>query len=138
LVSQVYAQTALSLTATQSLAFGSIIRFPTAGSITLSAQGSVSASNVMYVRGSVRHVALFSVTGDANRNFYITLPVSTTLSGPDSATMTLDTFTVLPSSPASLGVDGTCSFAVGATLEVAMNQPTGEYSGTFEVLISYE
>lgn len=136
-VSGVGAQTALSIASTQSLAFGSVIPLAASGSITLSAQGSVSAGNAVYIRGSSRHVALFSVAGEAGRAFVIALPGSATLIGPGSATMTVDSFTVSPSSPASIGLDGTCGLFVGATLRIGADQAAGDYSGTFELLVSY-
>ncbi|HWR11529.1 MAG TPA: DUF4402 domain-containing protein [Rectinemataceae bacterium] len=137
-ISGIGAETTLTIAATQSLAFGSLIPLAATGSITLSAQGSVSAGNAVYVRGSSRHVALFSVTGEAGRAFVIALPSSATLVGSGSATIIVDTFTVSPSSPASIGADGTCGLFVGATLRVGADQATGDYSGTFELLVSYE
>lgn len=82
--------------------------------------------------------AEFTVTGDPSSTYTITLPVSATLTGPASSTIVVDTFTSDPSSPGALSaLTGTQTLKVGATLNVAVPQATGTYTGTFAVTVAY-
>jgi hypothetical protein len=51
--------------------------------------------------------------------------------------MTVGTFKSSPQNTGTIDTDGTQSIAVGATLNVGIAQATGRYTGTFNVLISY-
>jgi hypothetical protein len=78
--------------------------------------------------------AAFTVTGDADALYDITLPGSTTLtSGADS--MSVDAFT---HDATGVLVGGTETFSVGATLHVSSSQPSGEYAGSFSVVVTYQ
>jgi hypothetical protein len=81
--------------------------------------------------------AKFTVTGEALLTYNITLPASTDLSD-GTHTMVLDHFTSTPSATGLLSADpGTQIVYVGATLNVAANQATGSYAGTFNVTVNY-
>ena len=79
----------------------------------------------------------FEVIGGANLGFAITLPTSVTLSS-SANSMTVDTWTSSPVTFGILGSDGKASIFVGATLHVEANQPTGAYSGKFDIGVQYE
>ena len=84
--------------------------------------------------------AKFTVGGAANFTYAITLPVgATTIDDNNSHTMTVDTWTSLPSGTGTIGVGGTQDLYVGATLNVAGSQTPGIYvSDTpFSVTVNY-
>ncbi|MBK7031664.1 MAG: DUF4402 domain-containing protein [Bacteroidales bacterium] len=82
--------------------------------------------------------ASFTVTGEGNSTYSITLPSSAiTLTGP-SGTMTVGTFVSTPSNTGALS-GGTQEIKVGATLNVSASQAAGTYtnaSGLF-VTVNY-
>jgi hypothetical protein len=88
--------------------------------------------------------AHITVGGKRNGKFSVTLPASTTLAGPGTA-MTVNAFTaatgavaltpalsLLPNSPLA-----TLAIKVGGTLVVAASQMDGDYTGTFNVIVTY-
>ena len=112
----------------------------TGGTVVLTPGGSRSVtSGVTLPAGSTGvSAAIFTVTGDGNRTYAITLPssdVTLTHSG-NSATMTVNTFTSNPSGTGTLS-GGTQTLNVGATLNVAVGQLPGVYSGQYTVMVNY-
>jgi hypothetical protein len=90
--------------------------------------------------------AKFHVTGEIGNVVNITLPTRNatnpvTITGPSSATMTVDTFTDDGAISGSLHqvtlTGGAADFYVGATLNVAGSQTVGLYTGSFTVSIDY-
>lgn len=90
--------------------------------------------------------ALITVGGKRNGTFSVTLPASTTLTGPAGTTpMTVNAFTsavgaadmtpTLSRLPDTAGA--TLAFKVGGTLVVAAGQADGNYAGTFNVVVAY-
>ena len=80
--------------------------------------------------------ALFKVSGESDASYTIELPKSIKIANGAGAAMEVNDFS--GSKSGGTLVSGADSFTVGGTLEVAANQPTGEYTGTFTVAVEYE
>ena len=152
--------TAIGLAKNQDLDFGTL-KFPqVAGTVVIdptktdSLSQSVSTGLAADSSDSSYQPARYTVTGDANSLFTITLPATAcTLTATNNdnfagsaVQMSVDTWkcSMLTSSQmikneaGGPGLDSqTCAFAVGATLHVAKYQPSGAYSGTFNVSVAY-
>lgn len=84
-------------------------------------------------------LATFTVTGQGNYTFAITLPSTAhTIQSPANNTMTVTAFTSDPPTVGTL-VSGTKVVTVGATLNATANQPVGIYTSVnpFEVKVEY-
>lgn len=119
------------------LRFGDIFTGLTAGMVVLSPTGARSATGGAGL-GSLSPVgaATFTVTGAPSATYAITLPASITLSAP-GGTLTVSPVTSTPSLTGLLDASGNQTLAVGGTLNVAANQPDGDYTGTFSVTVAY-
>jgi hypothetical protein len=125
------------LTADASLSFGQIVATTSPGAVTVTPAGLRSSSGgVTLGNGRGFSPASFTVAGDANAGYGVTLPSTATLSGGGS-TMTVDTFASTPSSAGNLGAGGTQTLSVGATLHVGAVQLPASYSGTYAVTVAY-
>jgi len=88
--------------------------------------------------------AAYSVSGQANASFAITLPGSFTVTDAvSSQTMPVDNLTArvggagADGTTGSLSAAGTATFTVGGTLHVAAGQTAGLYEGFFDVSVAY-
>lgn len=130
---------AISLMNTQALAFGGFIA-GSGGSVVIAPSGARSASGgVVLVSSKTGAAAKFSVTGDPDLTYAITLPMNGTVTLSDGAgnSMSVNDFTSGPSVIGQLSGAGTRQLSLGATLAVGSNQPTGMYSGSFFVSVNY-
>lgn len=137
---------AIELTAGQQLHFGTMSVPKNIVKVTVDPAGLRTAdvpANVDFLSGApVAQNAVFTVTGSANAAYSIQLPASITLSDGGTNSITVDTFTAVSDSDGA-GLTGTIdgtgndSFNVGATLNLASSQAQGNYSGTFDVTVSY-
>lgn len=127
---------------TQALAFGSFAA-GSGGSVTVSAAGVRSAGGgVVLLSSGAGAAAQFSVTGDPNVSYSITLPADGDVSLTSGANrMAVNNFTSSPSatmpSTGLLSAGGSQTLMVGATLGVGINQASGSYSGSFDVIVNY-
>jgi len=87
------------------------------------------------VTGTVA-AASFTVSGQANYTYAITLPSSVTITDAGSHTMTVNAFTSNPSGTGTLSSGGTQTLNVGATLNVAAAQAAGTYTNATGVAVS--
>jgi hypothetical protein len=111
---------------------GGTVVLPTAGARTLT--GGVT---LPVVTGTVT-AASFTVTGEGNSTYSITLPSSAILLTSPSGTMTVGNFVSTPSNTGALS-SGSQEIKVGATLNVGAAQAAGTYtnaSGLF-VTVNY-
>lgn len=130
----------IDITAVDSLDFG-VVAAPTGtgtGTVTVSAASARSAADgVALVSGGTVGAASFTVSGDASRAFSTTFPVSGTFplkaSGQPDLTVTLIPGTV----PTALDGNGTAAFTVGGTLAIPGGTTPAVYSGSFDVMVSY-
>lgn len=133
------AQEAITLDNTRSLSFGSFVA-GTGGTVTLSPQGQRTVTGSIVVLPSVPgHSAEFTVSGDPDATYFIDLPgdSSVKLTGPGND-MWLTNFASQPSGAGGqLDGGGTQVLSVGATLEVGSGQASGDYSGSFSVIVDY-
>lgn len=131
----------VTVTEAQALDFGTILA-PTSGTkkVKISAtDGSRSVDggdNGILVSTNTGKAGLFNVTGAENQRMTINLPGSTTLTGASGDPMKVDNFT--SDKGTELTLDGTSgTFQVGADLTVNQGQDEGDYTGTYQVTVSY-
>lgn len=116
------------------LHFGDVVAGGTAGTVVLSVAGARSVTGgVTLGNGGAAQAAQFTVTGDSGATYAVTLPASTTISA-GANSMVVNTFT---QNAVGTLTGGTEVFNVGATLNVGVSQPSGSYTGTFNVTVAY-
>lgn len=128
----------LTLTETSDMHFGTLSVNNSPGAVVLTpgnvrtSTGGVSLSSAT----PTHRVAAYGVTGQGTLSYVITLPTSVTIQqGPNS--MVVNNFTTNKAGNIGTLSAGVDSFNLGATLQVSASQATGEYSGTFNVIVSY-
>jgi hypothetical protein len=122
------------------LGFGFVVASATAGTVVIGTDDSRSCTGgATCVGGGAASAADFTVSGQANYTYTITLPSSATLSNDEGepSTMTVDSFTSSPATTGTLDSSGTQAPKVGATLEVGADQVADTYTGTFDVSVDY-
>lgn len=124
------------------LNFGSLVAGATAGTVVLAPSTTAPArtpSGGVTLANSAFSAASFSVTGEPSMTYTITLPagaIPITHTTNNTLSMTVNNFTSTPAS-GTLSAAGAQQVDVGATLNVAANQASGLYSGTFNVSVAY-
>lgn len=133
---------AQTVSATRPLAFGKFVA-QGGGSVTVQPSGArMATGGVLLIASGAGTSASFTVSdsdpANADKSFIISLPPdgSVTLSG-SSGSMAVNVFTSQPAETGTL-VAGSQTVQVGATLTVNANQPAGNYSGSFPVIINYQ
>jgi len=124
---------------TQDLDFGDIISQTAAFTVTVSTAGERSATNATAILNAVGKQAIFSVTGQENQSFKVTLPTDGVVSiesGENS--MNITGFNHNFGATPKLNGSGNATLNVGAVLNVGATQAAGEYTGTFDVTVAYE
>jgi len=130
--------TAISLSQNTDLRFGDVIKSATAGTVMLTPTGvRTQTGGVTLGFMTPSGPATFTVTGDPNVTYAITLPSSITINGPGGATLTVSSVTSAPNATGLLDGSGQQTLAVAGTLNVAGNQQDGAYTGTFNVTVAY-
>jgi hypothetical protein len=134
--------TPIAITKDINMNFGNLaVQALTGGTAVLSPAGAITTTGGVTspaTQGAIA-AASFTVTGDGNRTFSITLPASVVLTrNTGTETMTANAFTSNPTPTGTLA-SGTATLTVGATLTVAAAQMPGVYvSGTpFSVTVNY-
>jgi hypothetical protein len=133
--------TPIQISATQDLDFGSIAAAALADQVTIAPSGTRTSlnSNVILIAAFPGEQAVFSVSGEPNYAFNITLPGDNDVTITNgTATMAVKSFVCNPVSPSSLDASGAATLNVGATLYVGASQDPGSYTGTFDVIVAYE
>ena len=129
----------LALTKVTDMNFGTIATAAVAGTVVLGTDNSRTPTNVTLVPPTAGIAASFTVAGEANRTFAITLPAdgTVTLTGPGVA-MPVSSFVHNAGVGPALNGAGAAAFTVGATLTVNASQVSGSYtSANFPVTVSY-
>jgi hypothetical protein len=132
---------AIAISSTATLNFGQIAPSGTAGTVSISTAGVRSSAGGVTLGNQVTvAAATFAVTGAPNNVYTIVLPADgvVTLASGGSPAMAVDDFVSDPTSPGTLNGGGSETVRVGATLSVGVNQPNGNYSGTFNVTVAYQ
>lgn len=110
------------------------------GAVTISPSGARSASGgVVLLSSGSGAAAQFTVSGDPNLTYDITLPAngSVALTAGPGQSMAVRDFTSSPSVTGQLGAGGSQTLNVGATLDVSSGQAPASYTGSFDVLVNY-
>jgi len=127
----------LVITNTADLRFGNIVAGVGATVVSLSTAGVRSGSGNV-VAGAPFGAASFTVTGEADSTYVITLPTAavplTRTAGAETMTLT-----AINSDPTGTGLltAGTQTLLVGGTLNVGAGQVAGDYVGSFNVSVAY-
>ncbi len=135
--------TPIAITKQADLAFGSFAASGTAGSVTISPNGTRAVSGGVTAMGGSTTAARFDVVGQTGLNYSITLGGSATLT--DGAnSMAFTSISDVTASAITAGnvtsgtlAAGTQSIFVGGVLTVGINQAAGSYSGTVSATVEY-
>jgi len=139
---------ALTITETAPLHFGTMT-IPTAATdiilTTLAGRSaSIPANITLLPQLPVATNAAYTVKGSMNATYAITLPSNTAVTITEGATpIPVKNFVAKcasKSADGSIGIldgSGDDHFVIGATLSLALNQPSGNYVGTFDVSVDY-
>lgn len=130
------------VTAIEDLRFGAIMQPATAGTVTVGADDSISATGGAIVgittpQPGSRGAGRFTITGDANRMFRVSEPNKLLISN-GAATMTVDKLTSNLNGRGQLDANGRYELRMVGRLKIDANQPTGNYTGTYEVTVIYQ
>lgn len=126
----------ISVSATSALNFGTVgvTTFP--GSLEVTPSGATVPSNVTELAGDIASEAVFTVTGEGNAAYSVTLPTSMTLtSGPNS--VIVDGFNHDGGGTPTIGGGGSRDLSIGATLNIGANQLSGTYTGSYTITVNY-
>lgn len=126
----------ITITKNTDLNFGRIANNET-GTVVVASDGTYAASSLDQINGGASPTAAtFIVNAASGFAYSVTLPSTATLLNGENS-LTVNNFTSnAGETPTGNGSDQTVG--VGATLNVTTGQPTGVYSGNFEVTVSYE
>jgi hypothetical protein len=134
--------TPITITKTVDLVFGNIAVNPlgSGGTVILAPSSSATRTpsagiTLPGVTGSPT-AAYFTVTGQTNSTYAITLPSSTSIIN-SSNTMTINAFLNDIGLAGNLGSAGSQNFYVGGTLNLGAAQAPGLYTGSFDVTVNY-
>ncbi|MFM9934573.1 MAG: DUF4402 domain-containing protein [Novosphingobium sp.] len=132
----------LRISAVSPLAFGQITRPTAAGTVVLDPAGAISTTggvltSTAIAQSGVRGPGTFTVTGDPGRLFTLSLPTIAALRS-GSRLMLVGTFRSNWATGDALGVSGSYTVSVGATLRVGANQTIGTYTGSYAVTVAYQ
>jgi outer membrane lipoprotein-sorting protein len=93
---------------------------------------------VLLAQTPTYHAASYDVSGDGTATYHIYLPSADVTINSGANSMIVNTFTS-SKGVANNGtlVGGVDAFTVGATLHLVLDQPAGEYIGTYDVSVAY-
>lgn len=135
---------AISLSTYQNMHFGSFTQGAGGGSILLSNTGIRSSSGTVTLLnlGILYYQAIFEIEAPQNSLLSITTETSTTLSGSNGGTMTLNLGSPSIASPflTTIPPPGRTQLRIGGTLSVGnvISSPPGTYTGSFYITINNE
>lgn len=130
--------TPISISKVTDLRFGQFSAL-TGGTVVISTAGARSATSAVVLSAlDAGGAASFTVTGEADATYGITLPADATITHTVDGvtTMSIDSLTSDPSGTGTLTA-GTQALAVGGTLTVGNAQEVGSYTGTLSVSVEY-
>lgn len=138
----------VSLTVSQPLSFGRIIPSGAAGTVTINPRNGARTSSASVTRvGTNFSRAIIVATGAPNAAVTVrSSATSITLSGPNGATMILNTLRVSRNNVGqqtmprnySIPATGRMNLGIGGRLNVRANQAPGIYSGSFAITVDYQ
>ncbi len=119
----------------QDLNFGKVAN-NAAGTVVVKTDSDASDSSLSQIGTITPTAAMFHITAAENYAYSVTLPTSVALSN-GTVTITVDSF-IDDAGETPTGSGEAQTVGVGATLNVASGQATGNYTGTFDVTVTYE
>ncbi|MCR5878720.1 DUF4402 domain-containing protein [Phenylobacterium sp. J367] len=137
----------IQLAKNSDLSFGTVVR-PISGSGTVSIASSdgqrTSTGGVALLTNGPNATAgraTYTVTGEGGQTFNINIPANFSMTRTGGSETILVTLALSVTNPqtlsSSLGNTGNLNFGVGGSIPVANNTQSGAYSGTFNVVVSY-
>lgn len=121
------------------LNFGTVIRSSAEGTVVVTPDAQRSfTGGASVLSNSSFSPAPFSASGENNSSFTITLPITDVLLTRENGTETMVVNEFTHNSALALSPLGVATFSVGATLNLAIDQVSGEYHGAFSVTINYQ
>lgn len=127
-----------SATNNGNLEFGKIAIGAGSGTVVLSAAASPTVTpsgSATLVAGTTRSAAAFLVAGQTGRTYSVTLPGTTNVTS-GSNNLTIDTWTSSASNTIA-ATESANTFYVAGTLNIPADSPVGNYTGTFNVTVTY-
>ena len=120
------------------LHFGTMSIPATAATVTVPPTGARTSTGTITLLGQAPTYAAagYTLTGDGNSTFTITLPSSAVNLTSGANSMTVTNFLSSIGTSGAL-TSGTGAFTVGGTLNLANGQAAGTYAGTFNVSVAY-
>ena len=120
------------------LNFGDVIPSASAGTVVVDPAGARTFSGgVTLGSGATVKAASFTVGGEPSATYAITLPAAAITITNGAVNMTVGLFTSSPVTTGTLTGAGVQTLTVGGTLIVGASQATGSYTGTFDVMVTY-
>jgi hypothetical protein len=131
----------LAIALNTDLHFGTIMKGALASTVEITPAGVrtvLTGNATLSALAPAATAARFTITGEPTLSYSITLPASTSITGPGPA-MTVNVFTGDVVSPNTIPAGGSQILNVGAVLNVATGatQTSGTYTGTFNVSVNY-
>lgn len=135
---------AISIAKNSDLEFGSIVKPSSAGTSTVTIDAStggrtIGAGGAVGAAGTSGR-ATYTVTGEGGQGFSITPDSSFNMNragGGGTIAVTTTASSATGTLSGSIGASGTASFGVGGSFSVADTTATGNYTGTFNVVVAY-
>lgn len=137
----------VNLSVTAEINFGTILPSTTrASTVRVNQNNTVTPGGGAVMVGASHAVSRISGQGTRNAVVLITRPTTVWLTGPGpqmrARSWTLGTTTGLTRVTGNqyriTGTGGNFTFRLGATLDVARNQPEGQYQGSYAVTVNYQ
>lgn len=129
----------LSIVNTEDLNFGTMLRPTTAGTVVINpATDTRSVTGGVTAAGGTPRAAQFFTYGGPSQNVQVNrgpLPVLNRVGG--GASMNVTGLTLNGPTLRFLSAAGLLDLRVGGTLAVGANQLEGDYSGTFQIIVTY-
>jgi len=131
--------TGLSIAKSADMSFGTMTSPTVSSTVILDPSGSrTSTGNITLLQQApVASASAYTVTGDPNATYTITLPSYTNIILPNGPWLIVDGFISSIGLNETLPLSGTENFTVGATLHVNSWEAPGTYTGTFDVSVAY-
>ena len=132
----------LTLVKLDDLDFGTIVPSATSlGTVTIPAGGgprTAAGAGVTLIASDSGHRARFAGAGSANQFVFIEFTNPGTLSnGPPGDTVTLISMVLDRSALVRIDATRAFFFSIGGTIQIAANQPEGNYTADFDVTVQY-
>ncbi len=125
----------IAIESSQDLNFGKVAN-NAAGTVVVGTDSDITDSSLSQIGSITPTAASFNVTAADGFSYSIALPTSVDLSN-GTEDITVDEFKH-DAEGNTTGTGSAQTVGVGATLNVASSQATGNYTGTFEVTVTYE